>query len=138
MSVTQGLSFSNLTPHRSKNFCECPLILNIINQCAFKSTRYAFSILLHAEAKKGLYCSECQVGFLCNDQIKHAFLLSVFLMTQSLVHQTSPPGRSQGGQRALRWEGVMMACIILIFVSNSFIATQVNKHDEAFWSEINI
>lgn len=95
MSVTQGLSFSNLTPHRRKNFCECPLILNMTDQCAFKSTRYAFSFLLYAEAKKeGLHCSECQVGFLCSDQIKHAFLLSAFLMTQSLVHQTSLPERS--------------------------------------------
>lgn len=99
MSVTQGLSSSDLTSHRSKNFCERPLILIIINQCAFTSTRYAFSIYYMQRLRRGLYWSECQVGFLGNDQIKHAFLLSAFLMTQSLCtkpHLREGAGGSKG------------------------------------------
>lgn len=93
------------------------------------------SILLHAEGKKeGLYCSEYQVGFLYNYKIKHAFLLSAILVTPApLCTQVSSPGREPEGQRTLEWEGVITAHVILLMVSNIFIATQVNKHDIAFW-----
>lgn len=132
-TVTWSLSFSHLTSHRSKKLLfGSPLILNIIKQCAFKSTRYVFSISLKAEGKKdGLYCCEYQEGFPYNYRIKHAFLLSTLLVTPApLYTQISSPEKARG-LRIVEWR--MRSQHTLFDSWLVAFSCQLNKRDTAFW-----